>query len=210
MNTQNSQSGFSLMELVVVLMVMTVVMGMAFSLLNSFQQTYRYEEAYADAQRNARFAVARLNEVIRSAGTNPRAITTVNPTNFAVMIGPTTKSGTALSASSIQLRSDLDGDTLNSTRVSSNSDVIVTSENISLRLDSTTNQLIMDDNTVSPPVSIPIADHIRQIKFTDPNGSSNTNKVIIVEIIAIPGSIPAGDPRYREVTYTAAIRLRNR
>lgn len=204
------ESGFSLMELIISLMVLTAVMGIAFSLLNRFQQSYRYEEAYADAQRNARFAVARLNEIIRSAGTNPTANTTVNPTNFVSLLAPTTASGTAITSSSIQLRSDLNGDTLNTATISSNSDVIVTSENLTLRLDAANSRIVMDDNTVTPPLSITIAENIRSVTFTDPNGASNTNKAIQVRLVAIPSGIAAGDPRYREVSYNATIRLRNR
>ena len=204
------ESGFSLMELVISLMVLTVVMGIAFLLLNRFQQTYRYEEAYADAQRNARFAVARLNEIIRSAGTNPTANTTVNPTNFVSLLAPTTTSGTAVSSSSIQLRSDLNGDTFNNTTISSNSDVIVTSENLTLRLDAANSRIVMDDNTAGGSTNVTIAENIRRVTFTDPNGASNTNKAIQVQLVAIPSGISAGDPRYREVSYSATIRLRNR
>ena len=198
------------MEVTVALLVLTVIMGIAFGLLNRFQQTYRYEEAYADAQRNARFAMARLNEIIRSSGTNPTSTTTVNPTNFAVLLPPTTSSGNQVTSSSIQLRSDLDGDTQNTTTVSSNSDVIVTSENVTLRLDTDNRRIVMDDNTSSPIRSIPIADNIISMKFTDPNGATYTNKAIQVELIAVPNGIDKADPRYREVSYTATIRLRNR
>ena len=207
---RQNESGFSFMELMISLMVLTVVMGIAFMLLNRFQQSYRYEEAYADAQRNARFAVARLNEIIRSAGTNPTANTTVNPTNFISLLAPTTASGTAISSSSIQLRSDLNGDTLNNTTVSSTSDVIVTSENLTLRLDAANSRIVMDDNTVGGSTNVTIAENIRSVIFTDPNGATNTNKAIQVRLIAIPSGIASGDPRYREVSYNATIRLRNR
>jgi Tfp pilus assembly protein PilW len=210
MNTGSKESGFSLMELTVSLMVLTVIMGVAFAILNRFQQSYRYEEAYADAQRNARFAMARLNEIIRSSGTNPTSTTTVNPTNFAVLLAPTTTSGSTVSSSSLQLRSDLDGDTQNATTISSNSDVIVTSENVTLRLDAVNRRIVMDDNTASPVTSIPIAENILSLRFTDPNGSTYTNKAIQVELIAVPNGIQKDDPRYREVSYTAMIRLRNR
>ena len=204
------ESGFSLMELIISLMVLTVVMGVAFMLLNRFQQSYRYEEAYADAQRNARFAVARLNEIIRSAGTNPTANTTVNPTNFVSLLAPTTASGTAISSSSIQLRSDLNGDTFNNTTISLDSDVIVTSENLTLRLDAPNSRIVMDDNTAGGSTNVTIAENIRSVTFTDPNGASNTNKAIQVKLVAIPSGIASGDPRYREVSYNATIRLRNR
>ena len=210
MEKSSNESGFSLMEVMIALMMLTIILGVAFLLLNGFQRTYRYEEAYADAQRNARFAVARLNEIIRSAGTNPTATTSVNPTNFAVLLPPTVTAGTAVTSSSIQLRSDLNGDQLNTTTVSANSDVIVTSENVTLRLDAANRRIIMDDNTVNPVTSVPIADNIRSISFTDLNGASNTNKAIQVQLIAIPSGIPDNDPRFREVSYTTIIRLRNR
>lgn len=212
MNSTHSERGFSLIELTIALLVLTVVMGIAFTLLNNFQQTYRYEEAYADAQRNARFAMARLNEIIRSAGTNPTANTTVNPTNFAVLLSPTVTSGNTKSSASLQLRSDLNGDAANNTTVSANSDVIVTSENVTLRLDTANRRLMLDDNTASPATSIPIADNIASIRFTDPTGALNvyTNKSIQVEIVAVPNGIERGDPRYQEVSYTAVVRLRNR
>jgi len=209
MKTQR-QEGFSLVEVTISLLVLTVVIGIAFSLLNNFQRTYRYEEANADAQRNARFAMARLNEIIRSSGTNPTSTTTVNPTNFAVLLPPTTATGNSITSTSLQLRSDLDGDTQNTTTISSNSDVIVTSENVTLRLDSSNRRIVMDDNTSSPIRSVPIADNIISVRFTDPNGATYTNKAIQVELIAVPNGIDRGDPRYREVSYTATIRLRNR
>ncbi|MBI3654457.1 MAG: prepilin-type N-terminal cleavage/methylation domain-containing protein [Acidobacteria bacterium] len=207
---QTNENGFSLMEILIAMMMMTIVMGVSISLLNRFQTSYRYEEAYADAQRNARFALARLNEIVRSAGTNPTAKTTVNPTDFAVLQSPTTTSGTAVSSASIQLKSDLNGDSLNTTHVSADSDVIVTSENMILRLDATNRRIMMDDYTTSPVTSTPIADNVISLTFTDPNGSTNTNKTIVVTLVAVPNGISRGDSRYREVSYSAAIRLRNR
>ncbi|MEW6129474.1 MAG: prepilin-type N-terminal cleavage/methylation domain-containing protein [Acidobacteriota bacterium] len=209
MKAINQQSGFSLLELVIGLMLITVVTGISISLLNRFQSSYRYEEAYADAQRNARFALSRLNEIIRSAGTNPTGKMTVNESDFAVLQSPVV-SGNSSTASSIRLKSDLNGDTQNTANIAANSDVIVTSEDVTLRLDAVNRRIIMDDNTVSPAQSIPIADNIISLSFTDPNGSTRTNKTIIVNLVAIPNGITQGDKRYREVAYSGAIRLRNR
>jgi prepilin-type N-terminal cleavage/methylation domain-containing protein len=210
MKTEKAEKGFSLIELTLSVLVMTIVMGIAFGLLNSFQRTYRFEESYADAQRNARFAMARLHEIIRSSGTNPTATNSVNATNFAVLLPPVTTAGAEVSASSLRLRSDLDGDKQNTTTVSSNSDVIVTSEDVTLRLDSVNRRIVMDDNTSNPVTTVPIADNIISVKFTDPNGATFTNKAILVELIAVPNGVPSEDPRYRQVSYTATIRLRNR
>jgi len=208
--TTNKESGFSLIELTIAILLVTMITGIAIALLNRFQTNYRYEEAYADAQRNARFALARLNEIIRSSGTNPTGKTTVNVTNFAVLQSPTTTAGTAVSSSSIRLKSDLNGDTQNISHVSSSSDVIVTSEDLTLRLDADNRQIILDDNTFTPVQSTPIADNIISMTFTDPNGATYTNKEIIVTLIAVPGGISPNDHRYRTVSYSGAIRLRNR
>lgn len=209
MKQTNDERGFSLVEIIISIMMLTIVMGAAFSLLHTFQSSYKYEEAHADAQRNGRFALARLNEIIRSAGTNPTANITVNPTNFAVLQSPTT-SGTAQTATAIRLKSDLDGDGVNTTNVSANTDVIVTAEDLILRLNTTTRQIMLDNYTTSPVTSTPIADGIASLSFTDPNGTSNTNKTIIVTLVAVPIGIAQGDSHYREVSYSAAIRLRNR
>lgn len=206
---REDEGGFSLLEVTIALLMLTTVVGIAFSLLNRFQQSYRYEEAYADAQRNARFAMARLNEVIRSAGTNPTATTAVNPTDFAILLPPTFTSGTAVTSSAIQLKSDLNGDTLNTSSLSAG-DVIVTSENVTLQLNPTTSQIVMVDNTAAGNGTIPIADNIRSITFTDLDGASKTNKAIQVRLVAVPNGIVTGDPRYREVSYSGVIRLRNR
>ncbi len=209
MKYENVESGFSLVEVTVSLLVLTVVMGIAFTLLASFQRSYRYEEAYADAQRNARFAVARLAEVIRSAGTNPTANSTVNPSNFLSLLGTKTTSGVAVTAGSIELKSDFNGDTLNTERVASNSDVIVISEDVTISLDSDHRQILLTDNTPGGSTII-LADNVESLSFTDSNGASNTNKTVQIQIVAVPAGISDSDPRYRRVSYSEVVRLRNR
>src|SRR4029079_16709099 len=83
MKSPNNESGFSLLEVTVALAVMTTIMGVAFMLLNNFQLAYQREEAYADAARNARFAVSRLEEIVRSAGTTPTRKTALKSVRFS-------------------------------------------------------------------------------------------------------------------------------
>ena len=197
------EKGFSLLEVTVSLMVLTVVLGIAFALLNGFQQTYRYEEGYADAQRNGRFAIARLNEIIRSAGNWPGGTYAVNGANFVEF--PNGNGG-----SSIRLKSDLNGDRVFTTSISSNSDVIVTSEDVTIRL--TGNALEMVDNTGTAPPDravLTIADNIRNITFSDPD-VNNSRREVVVNLVATPNGIASNDPRFREVNYVSSIRLRNR
>jgi len=195
--------GFSLMEVTIGLAVLTIIMGMAFMLLNNFQAAYQREEAYADAARNARFAVSRLEEIVRSAGTNPTGKTAVNWLTFVDF-------GGGNSSSSLHLISDLNGDAATSSTISSDSDVIITSENVTLRLDTTTNTIVMVDNNQpidSTRRTVPIAENIRSLTFQDPDGS---RRQVDVDLYAVPAGIPLTDRRYREVHYTANIRLRNR
>jgi Tfp pilus assembly protein PilW len=203
MRSSRNEAGFSLMEVTIALAVMTTIMGVAFLLLNSYQRTYQREEAYVDAARNARFAVSRLEEIVRSAGTNPTGKTAVNWLTFVDF-------GGGNSGSSLHLISDLNGDGATSSTITADSDVIITSENVTLGLDTATSTIVMVDNNQivgSPRRRVPIAENIRSLTFTDPDGS---RRQVNVDLYAMPRGIPTSDPRYREVHYTANIRLRNR
>ena len=193
------------MEVTIGLGVMTTVMGIAFMLLNGFQLSYQREEAYADAARNARFAVSRLEEIVRSAGTNPTGRTAVNWLTFVDFGGVNVNS-----SSSLHLISDLNGDGATTSTIAANTDVIITSENVTLSLDTATNTIVMVDN--NQPVdstrrTVPIAENIRSLTFTDPDGS---RREVDVDLVAVPSGVSSTDRRYREVHYTANIRLRNR
>ncbi|HXI90768.1 MAG TPA: hypothetical protein VNO24_12190 [Blastocatellia bacterium] len=205
MKLNSNEQGFSLMEVTIGLGVMTTVMGIAFMLLNGFQLSYQREEAYADAARNARFAVSRLEEIVRSAGTNPTGKTAVNWLTFVDFGGVNVNS-----SSSLHLISDLNGDGATTSTIAANSDVIITSENVTLTLDTATNTIVMVDN--NQPVdstrrTVPIAENIRSLTFTDPDGS---RRQVDVDLRAVPSGVSSSDIRYREVHFTANIRLRNR
>jgi type II secretory pathway pseudopilin PulG len=203
MKLTSSEEGFSLIEVTIGLLVMTIIMGIAFMLLNGFQSSYQREEAYADAARNARFAVSRLEEIVRSAGTNPTGRTAVNWLTFVDF-------GGGNSSSSLHLISDLNGDGATTSTIAADADVIITSENVTLNLNTSTSTIVMVDNnqpTDSTRRTVPIAENIRSLTFTDPDGS---RRQVDVDLIAVPSGIPTSDKRYREVHYTANIRLRNR
>jgi prepilin-type N-terminal cleavage/methylation domain-containing protein len=203
MKSETNEHGFSLMEVMISLAIITLVMGIAFSVLSRFQVSYRYELGYVDAQRNGRFAVARLNEIIRSAGTNPTGRSAVNWLTFVDF-------GGGNSSSTLTLKSDLDGDSATTSTLASNADVIIASENVTLRLNSSTNTVEMVDNnqpTGSARRILPIAENIRSITFSDPDG---TRREVDVTLSAVPSGIATSDPQYREVQFTTTIRLRNR
>jgi prepilin-type N-terminal cleavage/methylation domain-containing protein len=203
MEEANKERGFTLFEVMIGVAIVTIVMGVAFSLLSRMQTNYRYENAYVDAQRNGRFAISRLNEIIRSAGTNPTGKTTVNWFRFVDF-------GGGNSGSTLTLVSDLDGDGLTTSTLSSSTDVIIASESVTLQLNTSTNTIEMVDNntpTTSPRHILPLAENIRSVTFSDPDG---TRREVDVDLVAVPSGIATSDPQYRQVHFTTEVRLRNR
>ena len=203
MQPTTNQKGFSLIEVTITLGILTLIMGIAFTLFNSFQKAYQTEVSYVDAARNGRFAVARLEEIIRSAGTNPTGRTAVNWLTFVDF-------GSGNSSSSLHLLSDLNGDGATTATLAANTDVIIVSENVTLQLNSATNTIVLVDNnqpTTSPRRTVTIAENIRQLTFSDPDGS---RREVDIDLVAVPSGVPTSDPRYREVRFSSNIRLRNR
>jgi len=203
MQQENNESGFSLLELMIALTIITIILGVAFGALSRLQVNYRYELGYVDAQRNGRFAIARLNEIIRSAGTNPTGKTAVNWLTFVDF-------GGSNSSARLTLKSDLDGDGATSSTLASNADVIIASENVTLQLNTTNNTIEMVDNnqpTGSPRRILPIAENVRSVTFSDPDG---TRREVDITLLAVPSGMATNDPQYREVKFTSTIRLRNR
>ncbi len=207
MKLGKSEQGFSLIEVTMALGVMTVIVGIVFMLFNRVQLTYRYEEAYADAARNGRFAVSRLEEIIRSAGTNPTGRTAVNWLTFVDF-------GGGDSSSSLHLMSDLNGDGATTSTLASNSDVIIASEDVVLRLNTTANTIEMVDNNDAlvngQHPAVPIAENIQSLTFSDPDTVNHSRKEVDITLTAIPAGIATSDTLFRQVTFTATIKLRNR
>lgn len=65
------QRGFSLLEMMIVVAVLSIVMGSVFGLLNTAQQRYRAESDVLDAFQGSRAVVDQLTREIHSAGYPP-------------------------------------------------------------------------------------------------------------------------------------------
>lgn len=65
------QRGFSLLEMMVVVAVLSIVMGAVFGLLNTAQQRYRAESDVLDAFQGSRAVVDQLTREVHSAGYPP-------------------------------------------------------------------------------------------------------------------------------------------
>lgn len=76
-----SQRGFTLIELMVVLVIFLVVVGAIFGLLNAAQHRYRAEQQFLESFQNARVGMDQLVREIRSAGL-PSPYTFPGPLGF--------------------------------------------------------------------------------------------------------------------------------
>lgn len=161
----SQKEGFSLLELVLVLLILAVIMASVFSTFATGQKTFDAELANSQAQENARYAIDRISEIVQTAGNNPQNIIALNNLNFIRLytsFNPTAFTGTPTTGMTIpvtpcggttgvacprgkalQLFSDFDGDGATTTEVGSTtagttifSANVITSENVVIYLDS--------------------------------------------------------------------------
>ncbi|MBI4851155.1 MAG: prepilin-type N-terminal cleavage/methylation domain-containing protein [Acidobacteria bacterium] len=159
-----SREGFSLLELVLVLLILAIIMTSVFSTFATGQKTFDAELANAQAQENARYAIDRISEIVQTSGNNPQNIVALNNLNFIRLydsFNPTTFTGspttgvtipvtpcggttgvTCPTGKALQLFSDFDGDASTTTEVGSTtagttifSANVITSENVVIYLD---------------------------------------------------------------------------
>jgi prepilin-type N-terminal cleavage/methylation domain-containing protein len=96
---RRSESGFTLLELLVALVVSVLVVGSATLLAGQMQQSYRRQLEGSTAQQEGRYAVEWIERYVRAAGNNPYRVTT----------GPCPAAGTTFQA----IRMDPNGNGLN-------------------------------------------------------------------------------------------------
>jgi prepilin-type N-terminal cleavage/methylation domain-containing protein len=216
------QSGFSLIELVVGLAILTVIMSAAFSLMARGQQSFDSNQILSQSHQNAEFALQRVGEIIRGSGCNPTNVTSINSLQF-VQSGSTT--------ASIRVLSDMDGDgaftdlvTTSSTSTAWAIDpryLILSAEDVTIEYfaDATTvttssgtvsipgRSITLKDNASSTPTPVVIAQNIMDFQAVP----SADGRDVLVSVTAGPNPpFSANDPRYRTYTTGTRIRLRNR
>lgn len=204
MSARWNQQGISLIQMMAATAMLVIISGGIFSSLNRAQHIFTAEQANLDAQQNARFAVFRLIEIIRGAGSNPAGITTINAiSGVQVMNGTTDAAGNITGGTSIQLLSDLNGNRQFTDTITGNSDVVISSENVSITF-SGHEVLLTDNNAVGAP-AVPIAEDITALSFD----FSPDQKLVTVHVTGKSSkSLPDGS--YRESALTGKVRLRNR
>ena len=215
------QAGFSLLELVISVAILTIVMGAAFQLMANSQQAFDRNELLAEAHQNADFAVVRVAEMVRGAGVNPSNVSTIN--NIPFVSNKETPTSTA-DPKLIRLLSNYNGDLDYDDQVTDVSlgatYYILTSEDVTLKF-------YAQDTDVGNGVTVPG----HSICFIDNTSSANHTPVVLASnIVDVDFTVPTAnplqmtisitggpsknvsptDPRYITFTRTMQIRLRNR
>lgn len=233
---KNIQQGFSLLELVLVILILSVVLASIFSVLNTSEKTFDAELANAEAQENARYAVDRISEIVQTAGNNPQNLTALNGLSFLRLYDSFSLSGstpvvsptggktipqscsgsTCPTGPALELFSDFDGDRLTTSDVGTTtagstifSTNIITSEHIVVYLDPNTN-LVNIYNYNGTPGSIPIAEFVTFLQFT----VDSLQNEVTVEVTARSQRAVSIEStfqrRFRYANLVSTVKLRNR
>jgi prepilin-type N-terminal cleavage/methylation domain-containing protein len=217
---RTSQNGFSLLELVVAVGVLTIVMGAAFQLMARSQTSFDRNQFSAEAHQNADFAVNRVTEIIRGTGSNPHNDAYINSlVTIANVSG--VYSGQASAEQAVRLRADLDGDKQTDDFVDSSVSgagfFILSSEDLILlyveddanfySTDVPGGTIVMIDNNRTPLKPVVIAENIAG--FSCPV-TGDPSQVTLTITAGPTHNVAPNDPRYVTFTRTMQIRLRNR
>ena len=201
-NPHSTGAGFSVIELLLAVVMIMAIMGATMQLLFSSQRVYSSEQATADAQENARFAISRLSEILRGAGNNPASIQTFNPLTSTTVANNGTAVSPGTAGNQVSIFADYNGNGTFNDNISS-SDNIISSENVTLRLNGTTIEVV--DNTTGG-VTSPIAQDVQSVAFTE----AADRRSLTITVTARSARAVPGDATYRTATLSSIVRLRNR
>jgi prepilin-type N-terminal cleavage/methylation domain-containing protein len=215
-----AEHGFSLIELMIVVAILTIITGAAFALMQRTQESFDRNQLLAEAHQNADFAVVRVTELVRGAGCNPRQISAINEQN---LVSNKDYGSSTVNTHLLRMLADLDCDGAVISRVSSSGSqyYILSSEDVTLKyFDVQTtdhsvvvpaHSLCMIDNTPgsNPDQFVPVVLASNIIGFDCTVGSDP--RTITLTVTAGPSkNVSPNDPRYVTFTRTCDIRLRNR
>ncbi len=117
MQTRAQQRGFSLIEMMMVVLILSIVTGVVFSYIVQVQQRYRTEAARLDVQQEAREFMDQLVRDLHTAGypnyhmyNNNGVLPTLNPPNAIAQNASIAVGLAAVSSSEIYFEGDVVGD----------------------------------------------------------------------------------------------------
>jgi prepilin-type N-terminal cleavage/methylation domain-containing protein len=228
MRRASSQSGFSLVELIVSMAVLLIVMAAAFNILDRCLTSFDTNQILSEAHANSDFAVIRITEILRGAGANPGALTSVSTgylTSTSQTVGTTTYTN-----SIITLKSDLNGNGVLTDRVAASGSLsfIISSEDLELRfvppggatiygVTVPGNTIVQIDNTPNPAgqtgyhIPVVLAQNITGFSCQlFPTGTANPKEALLSITAGPSRTMLPTNPRYRTFTTSVRVKLRNR
>ncbi|MBI4482379.1 MAG: prepilin-type N-terminal cleavage/methylation domain-containing protein [Acidobacteria bacterium] len=177
----SGERGFSLIELLVATLVLTVISGAMFTLLTKDQETFVAENDFVEATQNARLTMDMVSSVVRQAGNNPNGValtpfTLVNWYNDA---------NNNVVCREISIQSDITGST-SQANGTGDPDGTVNSpwENVTFRFASGTPLGEVQMRTTAAGPFQPIAKNIQDVRFLsfDKNGAATSTAADIAKI----------------------------
>jgi prepilin-type N-terminal cleavage/methylation domain-containing protein len=202
MKMHNSDSGFSLVELLMALMVTLVLMASAYMMLNDFQKQFSIEQELTAMRQNMRLAVDYIAGELRDAGNNP------NGANLTAIQGDPNGDNVR---NDIRIQKDVNPpDDLRGSNVSD------PWEDITISFDGTNKVVQMRDNIVGGAATPIVDEHITNLTFTllrlDGTVTTVNNQAASVRI-QVDAATKILDPRTRAVrteTLVSDVRLQPR
>jgi len=181
--SSSGDAGFSLLEMLIVLLIFSILTASLFLLLNDFQHESAYRSETQAVLDNIRIAIETLEKYIRQAGNDPH--------------GAGFQGITIISDQAVTIRADLKG-SRGADKGDPNGDVNGSDENVTLRFNPANQSL----EIVSGGTAQIVCNHIVDIRFryydADGNPTMDGNKVRRIGI-TVSGAADRPNPVTREV-----------
>ena len=181
--SSGGDAGFSLLEMLIVLLIFSILTASLFLLLNDFQNKSAYRSETQAVLDNIRVAIETLEKYIRQAGNDPH--------------GAGFQGITIISDQAVTIRADLKG-SRGADKGDPNGDVNGSDENVTLRFNPANQSL----EIVSGGTAQIVCNHIVDIRFryydADGNPTMDGNKVRRIGI-TVSGAADRPNPVTREV-----------
>lgn len=200
MKTHNPESGFTVVELLVSMLVTLVLMAGAFQMLNDFQKQFSIEQELTAMRQNMRLAVDFIAGELRDAGNNP------NEANLTPVRGDPNGDNVR---NDIRIQKDVNPpDDLRGSNLTD------PWEDITISFDATNKAVQIRDNIVGGAATPIVDEHITNLTFTllRQDGTVTTvNSQATSVRIQVDAATKIIDPRTRAVrteTLVSDVRLR--
>lgn len=196
---KSNQSGFSLIELLIVSVILVFTIGIVVGVVTNVQRSYSQQRSRTESLNDATAALDMMTRMIRTAGNNPNGISGLQP------IDPGTADGGGIYRT-IRIRSDWRGSTMSS---QPDGDITDSFEDVIFSVSN--NKLMKKEPSDSSPVEF--LDNVSSLQFIyyDTNNAMITNPVTnqsqitridITVIVSPTGTTP--------MTFTSSAFLRQR